>query len=90
MITLTDITVSGTGQTLLTFTYDNPSGTIVIDLVDVQTRLRELQNLLSRPVILDDAKYVIIKIINELRAGSSTLTAGFDYALYIGVDLEAS
>jgi hypothetical protein len=89
VITLTSITISGAGQTLLTFTYDNPSGTVVIDLVDVQTRLRELQNLLSRPVTFKDAKYVIIKIINELRVGSLTLTAGFDYTPYMGVDLEA-
>jgi hypothetical protein len=89
MITLTSITVSGSGQTLLTFSYDNPEGAVVIDLVDIQTRLRELQNLLGRPVTLDDAKYVIIRIINELRVGSSTLTAGVDYTPYISVDLEA-
>jgi hypothetical protein len=40
-------------------------------------------------VTIQDAKNVIVTIINQLRQGKTSIAERFDFKPYIGVDLEA-
>jgi len=89
MIKLSSVSSSGE-DTTLTFSYDSAGQTLTaqISLSDVLDRLRVVKKFLGRPLTLVDAKFVIIQIVNELRAGGLPLQERFDFSPFIGVDLE--
>jgi hypothetical protein len=78
------------GDAYLTFEYDKESvvNTITINKQDIVDRLKTVKQNLGRPLTLQDAKLVIIRLINELREGKTPLSEDFDYSQFIGVDIE--
>jgi len=90
MIRLTSVSTDSHG-TVLTFLFDRngEDQSISFLLSDVLERLKIVKKNLGRPVVLADAKLVIIQIINEVRDGKSCLSERFDLSQFVGVDLEA-
>jgi hypothetical protein len=78
-------------EVLLTFEYDQGGiiQTIVMNKQDIVDRLKTVKQKLGRALTVQDARLVIVKIVNELREGKTPLTEDFDYIQFIGVDLEA-
>lgn len=82
------------GDATLVLTFDNPSGsgnlsTFTVRMQDLVDRLITVRNLLGRPLTLTDARQALVAIINEVRKGKSGVPERFDFAPYIGVELEA-
>ena len=78
------------GEAYLTFEYDKESvvNTVTISKQDIVDRLKTVKQNLGRPLTLQDAKLIIIRLINELREGKTPLSEDFDYNQFIGVDIE--
>jgi len=79
------------GETTLIFDCDGfPEGvrTVPVPLADVIEKLKTVKEILGRSVTLQDAKAVIVTLINEMRRQKSPITERFDFTQYIGVDLE--
>jgi hypothetical protein len=79
------------GETTLTFECDGfPDGvrTVRIPLTDIIERLKTVKQILGRNVTLEDARDVIVTIINQLRQERTPITERFDFTPYIGVDIE--
>jgi hypothetical protein len=78
------------GEAYLTFEYDKESvvNTVTINKQDIVERLKTVKQNLGRPLAIQDAKLVIIRLINELREGKTPLSEDFDYSQFIGVDIE--
>jgi hypothetical protein len=55
---------------------------------DIRTRLKQVKDFLGRPLLLQDAKLVVVKMINEVRAKKVPLLERFDFNQFVGVDLE--
>ena len=77
-------------EIVLLFDYDQggQSFSVKISYNDVRERLKQIRDFLGRPLILQDAKLVVIKIINEVRTNKLPLLERFDFSQFIGVDLE--
>ena len=91
-IKITQVSIS-TGEVLLTIVYDNPAGsgtmfTLTLKKQDLFERLRRIRELLGRPLTLQDAKYALIAIVNELRAGRIGVPEDFNFSSVIDVELE--
>jgi len=78
------------GEAYLTFEYDKESvvNTITINKQDIVDRLKTVKQNLGRSLTIQDAKLIIIRLINELREGKTPLSEDFDYSQFIGVDIE--
>lgn len=78
------------GDAYLTFEYDKEgiTSTVTINKRDVVSRLLTVKQNLGRALTLQDAKLIIIRLINELREGKTPLSEDFDYSQFIGVDIE--
>lgn len=79
------------GETTLVFQADGfPNGTetVEIPLTDVVERLKTVKQILGGSVTIQDAKNVIVTIINQLRQGKTSIAERFDFKPYIGVDIE--
>jgi hypothetical protein len=78
------------GDAYLTFEYDKESivNTVTINKHDIVDRLKTVKQNLGRPLSIQDAKLVIIRLINELREGKTPLSEDFDYSQFIGVNIE--
>jgi hypothetical protein len=78
-------------EIVLLFDYDQAGHTfsVKISYNDVRERLKQIRDFLGRPLLLQDAKLVVIKIINEVRANKVPLLERFDFSQFVGVDLEA-
>ena len=90
MIKLTAVSTVN-GEVTLTFQVDFPDSTIrtvQIPLVEIVEKLKTVKQILGTSVTLQDARNVIITIVNKLREGQTPLTERFDFTPYIGVDLE--
>lgn len=89
MIKLKQIQTS-LGEAYLTFEYDKEgfANTVTINKRDIVSRLLTVKQNLGRPLAIQDAKLVIIRLINELREGKTPLSEDFDYSQFIGVDIE--
>lgn len=82
------------GDATLVLTFDNPKGSgnmqsFSLRKSDLYSRLTQLLSLVGRPLTLADAQQVIIQIVNEARVGLAGVPQNFDFAPYIGVELEA-
>ena len=91
-IKITQVSIS-TGEVLLTIVYDNPAGseimfTFVLKKQDLFERLRRIRELLGRSLTLQDAKYALIAVVNELRAGRLGVPEDFNFSSVIDVELE--
>jgi hypothetical protein len=78
------------GDAYLTFEYDKEGvvNTVTINKRDIVNRLLTVKQSLGRTLTIQDAKLVIIRLINELREGKTPLSEDFDYSQFIGVDIE--
>ena len=78
------------GDAYLTFEYDKEgvTSTVTINKRDIVSRLLTVKQNLGRGLTLQDAKLVIIRLVNELREGKTPLSEDFDYSQFIGVDIE--
>ena len=93
MIKITQVTVEN-GEINLTISYDMPdktTKTFKLNYLDLVERLKNIRQLLGRPLTVKDAKEVLITIVNQTRAGKQDLPESFLAALQssVGVDLEA-
>lgn len=79
------------GDAYLSFDYDKEGviSAVTVNKQDIVDRLKVVKQKLGRALTVQDAKLVIIKLVNELREGKAPLTEDFDYTQFIGVDLEA-
>jgi hypothetical protein len=79
------------GDAYLTFDYDKDGvvSTVTINKQDIVERLKIVKQKLGRVLTVQDAKFIIIRLVNDLREGKTPLTEDFDYTQFIGVDLEA-
>jgi hypothetical protein len=79
------------GDAYLTFDYDKDGvvSTVTINKQDIVERLKTVKQKLGRALTVQDAKFIIIRLVNDLREGKTPLTEDFDYTQFIGVDLEA-
>lgn len=82
-----------TGEIVLTITFDNPKGsgtmqTYILRKDAFYSRLSTVAQLLGRSLTVIDAQQVLIEIIKEVRAGLNTLPPNFDFAPFIGQELE--
>jgi hypothetical protein len=89
MIRLKQIQIN-LGDAYLTFEYDKEGSTYTVTMNkrDVVSRLLAVKQNLGRVLTLQDAKLIIIRLINELREGKTPLSEDFDYSQFIGVDIE--
>jgi hypothetical protein len=92
-IKITQVSVS-TGEVVLTVSYDNPKGSGQLSIFqlrkqDLVDQLIDIRRLLGRLLTLTDAKQVLVSIINGVRSGQSGIPEDFDFAPYIGVELES-
>jgi hypothetical protein len=79
------------GETTLIFDCDGfPEGTrtVQIPLMEIVERLKTVKQILGTNITLQDARSVIVTIVNQLRQQKSPLTERFDFTAYIGVNLE--
>jgi len=93
MIKITQVTVEN-GEINLTISYDMPdktTKTLKLNYLDLVERLKNIRQLLGRPLTVKDAKEVLIAIVNQVRVGKQDLPESFLATLQnsIGVDLEA-
>lgn len=77
-------------EILLLFEYDQEGKTLEVKISyeDIRVRLKQVKDFLGRPLLLQDAKLIVIKMINEVRAKKLPLLERFDFNQFIGVDLE--
>lgn len=77
-------------EIVLLFDYDQSGQTFSVKITynEVRERLKQIRDFLGRPLLLQDAKLVVIKIINEVRANKVPLLERFDFSQFVGVDLE--
>ncbi len=61
---------------------------MIIDDQDIIDRARELKRLLGRRVTLEDARLILVKMINEIREEEKAIPETFDFRDYIDVELE--
>jgi len=89
MIKLKQITTEN-AEIILLFEYDQGTQTYNVKLSynDVRERLKRIKDILGRSLAIQDLKFVIIKIINEIRANQIPLLERFDLSQFIEVDLE--
>jgi len=90
MIKLTTVSTVN-GEITLTFQCDGfPEGTrtVQIPLAEIVEKLKTVKQVLGRNVTVQDAKDVIVTLVNQIRQEKSPLTERFDFTPYIGVDLE--
>jgi hypothetical protein len=90
MIKLTGVSTVN-GEVTLTFQVDFSDSTIrtvQIPLVEIVEKLKTVKQVLGRNVTVQDAKDVIVTLVNQIRQEKSPLTERFDFTPYIGVDLE--
>ncbi|MCW4045234.1 MAG: hypothetical protein NWE94_06935 [Candidatus Bathyarchaeota archaeon] len=83
-----------TGEVTLQIAFDNPAGsgamsTFALKKQDLYDRLKSVRELLGRALTLQDAKQALVAVVNEVRAGKSTVPEDFNFASVIGVELEA-
>ena len=86
---------TSTGEILLTLSFDNPKGsgtmqTYTLRKDQLYNILAQVGTLLGRPVTLTDAQQSVVGIVNQIRAGTLLLPINFDFAPYVGVELETS
>ena len=79
------------GEIVLLFEYDQEGKTLTVKISyeDIRVRLKQVKDFLGRPLLLQDAKLIVVKMINEIRANKLPLLERFDFNQFIGVDLEA-
>jgi hypothetical protein len=90
MIKLTAVSTVN-AEVTLTFQADFPDSTIrtvQIPLAEIVEKLKTVKQVLGRNVTVQDAKDVIVTLVNQIRQEKSPLTERFDFTPYIGVDLE--
>jgi len=90
MIKLTAVSTVN-GEVTLTFQVDFPDSTIrtvQIPLAEIVEKLKTVKQVLGRNVTVQDAKDVIVTLVNQIRQEKSPITERFDFSPYIGVDLE--
>lgn len=90
MIKITQVNTSS-GEVVVRIQYDKDSLVFTVDVRkdELIERLKLVRKTLGRPITLTDAKQTIVALVNEVRAGKSPLPEDFNYADFIGVDLEA-
>jgi hypothetical protein len=78
------------GDVYLTFQYDREGAdfTVTLDAREIVERMKQLKQLIGRPLTLQDLRNVVVTMINEIRRGGQPLLETFRYEDYIGVDLE--
>ena len=79
------------GETTLIFEADGfPEGTreVEIPLSEIVEKLKTVKQILGRSVTVQDARNVIVTLVNQLRKQKAPITERFDFTPYIGVDLE--
>ena len=89
MIKITQVNTSS-GEVIIRIQYDKDSQVFTVDVRkdDLGERLKLVRKTLGRPVTLADVKQATVALVNEVRAGKSPLPEDFNYADFIGVDLE--
>jgi hypothetical protein len=85
---------SASGEIVLTVTYDNPVGSeemhnLLLKKQDLFERLRRIRELLGRALTLQDAKYALVALVNEVRSGGLGVPEDFNFSAVIDVELEA-
>ena len=90
MIKITQVNTSS-GEVVVRIQYDKDSLVFTVDVRkdELIERLKLVRKTLGRPVTLADVKQVIVALINEVRTGKSPIPEDFNYADFIGTDLEA-
>ena len=90
MIKITQVNTSS-GEVIVRIQYDKDSLVFTVDVRkdELIERLKLVRKTLGRPVTLTDVKQVIVALVNEVRTGKSPIPEDFNYADFIGVDLEA-
>jgi len=90
MIKITQVN-TGSGEVIVRIQYDKDSLVLAVDVRkdELIERLKLVRKTLGRPVTLTDAKQIIVALINEVRTGKSPIPEDFNYADFIGMDLEA-
>ena len=78
------------GQIILTIEYGMTSGNEVIDVdaEQIVDRLKNLRNLLGRKPTQNEAREIVVALINEVRAGREPFVEIVPWENFIGVDLE--
>ena len=89
MIKIVQVNTSS-GEVVVRIQYDKDSLVFTVDVRkdDLVERLKLVRKTLGRPVTLTDVKQTTVALVNEVRAGKSPLPEDFNYADFIGVDLE--
>ena len=89
MIKLKQITTEN-AEIILLFEYDQGGQvySVKFSYNYIRERLKRIKDILGRSLTIQDLKFVIIKIINEIRANQIPLLERFDLSQFIGVDLE--
>jgi hypothetical protein len=89
MILLNAVARTG-GQVVLTLAYSTDGGTVILDLDAEQVidRLKQLRALVGRKPTPQEAREVVVQLINEIRAGGEPLVDVIAWEAFIGVDLE--
>jgi hypothetical protein len=82
--------ITENSEIVFLFDYDQTGQTSSVKITynEVRERLKHVRDFLGRPLLLQDAKLVVIKIINEVRANKVPLLERFDFSQFVGVDLE--
>lgn len=77
-------------EIVLLFEYDEggKTNTVKISYEDIRARLKQVREVLGRPLLLQDLKLVIVKLVNEIRTNKIPLLERFDFIQFVGVDLE--
>jgi hypothetical protein len=90
MIKITQVNTSS-GEVVVRIQYDKDSLVFAVDVRkdELIERLKLVRKTLGRPLTLTDVKQVIVALVNEVRTGKSPIPEDFNYAEFIGVDLEA-
>jgi hypothetical protein len=89
MIKIVQVNTSS-GEVVVRIQYDKNSQVFTVDVRkdELIERLKLVRKTLGRPLTLIDVKQVIVALVNEVRTGKSPIPEDFNYADFIGVDLE--
>ena len=73
---------------IIEYSHETETRTIGIEASEIVGKMRSLKRIIGRKLTFEDLKAIIVKIINDKRAGLEPLIERFVYEDYIGVELK--
>lgn len=90
MIKITQVSRTS-GEVVLTIEYSTGNGNMFleVDAEQIVDRLKLLRSLLGRNPSQNEAREIVVALINDVRAGKAKIVEVVPWENFVGIDLEA-